>query len=155
MNKEKSLKVNEYMKWDKPETPETNTNELNNELFYNCSECSSIIEIISINEENNTIEFKCLNKNKNHSDNNTMTIKDYLTKMKKYNNSEINKDVCEIHNNKYVSFCFDCNCHLCKDCLKARNHLGHMKNNIIEIEPMKEEINIINEILIDYEDKIS
>ena len=29
-----------------------------------------------------------------------------------------------------------------------------MKNNIIEIEPMKEEINIIKEILIYYEDKI-
>ena len=53
MNEEKSLKVNKYMIWNKPETPETpetNTNELNNELFYNCSECSSIIEIISINE---------------------------------------------------------------------------------------------------------
>ena len=154
MSKEKVLKVNEYSKWNQPETPETNINELNNELFYNCSECSSMIEIISINEENNTIEFKCLNKNKTHPDNNIMTIKEYLTKMKKYNNSKLNNDVCEIHNNKYVNFCFDCNCHLCKDCLKTRNHLFHMKNNIIEIEPMKEEINIINEILIYYEDKI-
>ena len=42
------------------------TPELNDELYYNCSECSSLIEIISINEDNNTIEFNCLNKEKNH-----------------------------------------------------------------------------------------
>ena len=31
-------------------------------LYYNCSECSSLIEIISINDDNNIIEFKCLNR---------------------------------------------------------------------------------------------
>ena len=29
MSKEKVLKVNEYSKWNQPETPETNINELN------------------------------------------------------------------------------------------------------------------------------
>ena len=38
------------------------TPELNGELYYSCSECSSLIEIISINEEKNTIEFNCLNQ---------------------------------------------------------------------------------------------
>ena len=31
------------------------------EIYYNCTECSSSIEIISINEEESTIEFKCPN----------------------------------------------------------------------------------------------
>ena len=45
--------------------------------FYNCSECSSLIEILSINEENNTIEFKCLNKGINIE----LSIEDYLKNM--------------------------------------------------------------------------
>ena len=136
------------------ETPETIEPEVNNEIHYNCSECSSLIEIISINEENNTIEFNCLNKNNNHPKKNIIPIKEYLEKMKKYNNNKLNKDICEIHNINYICYCFDCNCHLCKECLKTRNHLNHSKNNIIEIEPMKEELNIIKEVIQDYNKKI-
>ena len=77
-----------------------------------------------------------------------MTIKEYLEKYKKYNNKKINNDKCEIHNNnKYISYCFDCNNHLCKDCLKNRKHIHHNKNNIIEVEPIKEELDIIKEII--------
>ena len=153
MTEEKKEKNNnDYLLGEtlEPMTPELN----NNEIFYNCSECSSLIEILSINENNNTIEFNCLNKNFNHNKKITMPIKEYLEKMKKYNNNKLNKDECEIHNIKYVSYCFDCNCHLCKECLKTRNHLNHIKNNIIEIEPMKEELNIINEVILDYKNKI-
>ena len=143
---------------EKGETQEIQeTMELNsiNKIFYNCSECSSLIEILSINENNNTIEFNCLNKNNNHNKKLAMPIKEYLEKMKKFNNNnKLNNDECEIHNIKYVSYCFDCNCHLCKECLKTRNHLNHIKNNIIEIEPMKEELNIINEVILDYKNKI-
>ena len=132
------------------------TMELNsiNKIFYNCSECSSLIEILSINENNNTIEFNCLNKNNNHNKKLTMPIKEYLEKMKKFNNNKLNKDECEIHKAKYLCYCFDCNCHLCKECLKEGNHLNHVKNNIIEIEPSKEELNIIEEIIKEYEIKI-
>ena len=153
MSKIKSAKINnEYLIGEtlEPMTPET----YNDEILYNCSECSSMIEIISINEDNNTIEFNCLNKNNNHPKKNAMPIKEYLEKMKKYNNNKLNKDECEIHEKKYVSYCFDCNCHLCKECLKTRNHLNHRKNNIIEIEPMKEELNIIKEVILDYKNKI-
>ena len=137
------------------ETPETIEPEINNEIHYNCSECSSLIEIISINEENNTIEFNCLNKNNNHNKKLTMPIKEYLEKMKKYSsNNNLNKDICETHNINYIYYCFDCNCHICKECLKTRNHLNHSKNNIIEIEPMKEELNIIEEVIQDYNKKI-
>ena len=33
------------------------------EIHYNCDECSSPIEIISIKENENTIEFKCAKNN--------------------------------------------------------------------------------------------
>ena len=80
----------------------------NSEIYYNCSECSSLIEIISINENNNIIEFKCLNKDSNHPKNIIMPLKEYLEKMKKFNNRKINCEECEIHNknNKYVSYFF-------------------------------------------------
>ena len=142
---------------EKGETQEIQeTMELNsiNKIFYNCSECSSLIEILSINENNNIIEFNCLNKNFNHNKKLTMPIKEYLEKMKKFNKNKLNKDECEIHKAKYLCYCFDCNCHLCKECLKEGNHLNHVKNNIIEIEPSKEELNIMEEIIKEYEIKI-
>ena len=126
-----------------------------NEISYNCSECSSLIEILLINEDNNIIKFKCLNKIKNHNIK-VMPINEYLKKMKKFNNSLVNKDKCEMHTNKrYITYCLDCNCHLCKDCLKTRTHINHNKNNIIaEIQPTKEELNIMKEIIKDYDIKL-
>ncbi len=96
---------------------------LNNEIYYNCSECSSSIEIISINEQNNVIEFNCLSKENKHPKKISIPLKEYFEKMKKFNRRELNNDECEIHKDKYISFCFDCNCHLCKKCLKSRVHL--------------------------------
>ena len=88
--------------------------ELNN-CLYNCSECSSNIEILSLDE--NSIKFKC---NNNH--NIILEIKEYLNKMKHYNNIKTNCDKCDKHKNEYLSYCFDCHIHLCKDCLKTREH---------------------------------
>ena len=136
------------------DAPPPLTPELNDQIYYNCSECSSIIEIISIDEENNMIEFNCLNEENNHNKNITMPLKEYLEKMKKYNKSKINNDECEIHKSNYISYCFNCNYHLCKECLKTRVHLNHIKNNIIEIKPMDEELNIIKEVIKDYGIKI-
>ena len=135
-------------------SPPAITPELNEEIYYNCSECSSLIEITSIDEEKNFIEFNCLNKEKNHDKNITIPLKQYLEKMKKYNKSKLNNDECEKHKSKYESYCFNCNCHLCKECLKTRIHLNHIKNNIIEIKPMNEELNIIKEVINDYKNKI-
>ena len=60
------------------------TPELNDELYYNCSECSSLIEIISIDEENNFIEFNCLSKENNHNKNkNIIMIKKNNLKIEK------------------------------------------------------------------------
>ena len=34
-----------------------------NNIYYNCTECSSSIEILSINEKESIIEFICINNN--------------------------------------------------------------------------------------------
>ena len=92
-------------------------------ILYNCTECSSIIEIISLNEEENIIEFKCLNKHYLK-----MNIKEYINKMKKYNDIKLNDKKCNKHNNEeYFSYCFDCNIHLCKECMKSKEHNYHYK----------------------------
>ena len=130
--------------------------EVKNDIFYNCTECSSLIEILSIDENKNIIEFKCLNKDCHLKK--TMTIKEYFEKMEKNKKININGDTCREHisckNNKYVSYCFDCNCHLCEECLKTRSHICHNKNNIIEIKPIKEELNIIEEVIKYFKNKI-
>ena len=111
------------------------------DICYNCTECSSMIEILSINKDD--IHFKCI-KNKHE---NIMTISEYLEKMKKYNDKNINIDKCINHNNNYESYCFECNSHLCKVCLKSREHIRHYKNYIMEINPTEEELDIIKKMI--------
>jgi hypothetical protein len=36
---------------------------------------------------------------------------------------------------------------LTRDCLKAGIHLKHIKNNIIEVKPLEEELDIIKEVI--------
>ena len=116
-----------------------------NEINYNCTECPSSIEIISIDEKESNIEFKCINNNHTRK----MLINEYFDKMKEYNDKNINNDKCKIHyNNKYECYCLDCKIHLCKECLKLRNHVNHKKNSIIEILPNKKELNIIKNKII-------
>ena len=107
--------------------------ELNN-CLYNCSKCSSNIEILSLDENN--IKFICNNKH-----NIEIKIDEYLKNMKQYNNVKLNDDKCAKHKKEYLSYCFDCNCHLCKDCLKTKEHSYHYKINIIEILPENEILN--------------
>ena len=117
------------------------TYEEKDNIYYNCTECSSMIEILEINKE--IIKFKCINNKHEIS----MGINEYLEKMKKYNDIKINNDKCNIHNNKYISYCFDCKNHLCNECLKNREHINHYKNYIIEINPNKEEIDKIKKMI--------
>ena len=56
-----------------------------NEPLYNCSECSSFIEIININ--NKDVEFKCYNKKEVHKK--IIPLDEYINKMKNHN---IDKD---------------------------------------------------------------
>ena len=122
-----------------------------NEIYYNCSECSSSVEILSINEKESNIEFKCINNNHKIK----MLIKDYLDKMKKFNNKDLNNDVCKIHNKKYEYYCIDCYEHLCKECLKLKKHINHNKNIILEVQPNEQQLNIINNMIKYYEDNIA
>ena len=124
-------------------------NKVLKEIYYNCTECNALIEILSIDEKENTIEFLCSNQHKK-----LMPIKEFLDKMMDNDNVDINKDICQIHKNQYMSFCFDCKKHLCKDCLKTRDHIYHNKNNIIEIQPIKTELEIIKKIVKYYDDKL-
>lgn len=132
-----------------PPTPHFQGELLKN-INITCTECPSDIEILSVNEEQHEIKFRCLN-NKSHGIKN-MNINEYFEKIKKFKNSNIDeyKEKCKIHfsskNNIYISYCLDCNIHLCQECLRKRNHFNHNKNNIIEIQPTEEELNIIDEV---------
>ena len=125
--------------------PPTPYSDIKENLGYNCIEYSSLIEILSIDEQNNTIEFKCINKHNNIKS----TIKEYLEKMKRYNDITNLNDNCEVHNNqkneysKFVNFCFDCKSHLCKECLKTKKHKNHNKSYIFELQPNEEDLNKI------------
>ena len=117
--------------------------------------CSSLIEIISLLQDNSFIKFKCLNKDNSHEQ--SLSIKDYLIKMKSHHNKQLNDDICKVHTNnneRYVCYCFNCKNHLCRECLKSRTHLNHNKNNIIEIQPIQEELNIMKEIINDYKARV-
>ena len=136
-----------------PATPYLEEENKINDYFPICPECSSSIEILSINEENNVIEFNCIENNKTY----IMSIKEYLEKIKEYKEKNIDelKDKCKIHFSNYISYCCDCNCHLCSQCLQTRTHINHRKNNIIEIKPIEEELNIIKEVIKDYKMKLN
>ena len=118
-------------------------------IGYNCSECSSLIEILSIKEDN--LEFKCVN-NENHC--NTLKINNYLEKMKQYIDKKNLNDKCEKHSKEYRVYCFDCKCHLCKECLKLKIHKTHNKVILEEEQPNEEELNIIKNKIEYYKDKI-
>ena len=129
-----------------PETEEGN-------LIAVCPNCSSAIEILSINNVNNSIEYNCLKEKKNFS----MKIKEYLDKLKekKENNKDEIKDKCKIHKNKeYISYCLNCNVNLCKECLKKGIHINHKKIINIEVKPTEEELHLIEDIIEYYQKKI-
>ena len=103
--------------------------ELSN-IYFSCTECSSPIELISYNEDKSTMEFKCLTEERHGKI--KVGIKEYFEKIikNKYQNEDEFKDNCKIHNsNNFSSFCFDCNQHLCKVCLKGRTHIKSNNRN--------------------------
>jgi len=134
------------------------TEELKNNNFTICPNCGSSIEILSINE--NKIEYRCLNEKMKHTKDTkfTKTIEEYLSNMTKNKDNKFDeiKDKCHIKNhnlNNYVSYCLDCKCHLCNECLKSKEHINHRKSNVIEIQPIEEEIKLIKQVLDDLRKK--
>ena len=133
------------------------TEELKNNVII-CPDCGSSIEILSITE--NKIEYRCLNEKKKHTEETkfTKTIEEYLEKIKENKDNIFDeiKDKCHIENhnlNNYVSYCLDCRCHLCVECLKTRKHINHRKSNMIEILPREDEIKLIKEVINDYKNE--
>ena len=130
------------------EEPEPETKE----PFYKCSkeQCSSPIEIIFLDKEN--IEFKCFNKKNPHKI--KMKIEEYINEMKRhFCNDNNEKCLFNNHYKKNKSYCLDCNKHLCKICLESREHISHHKIDIKEVLPTKEEIELIDNIIKDIQDK--
>ena len=123
--------------------------------FLICPECFSSLEIISIDEDNNFLEFKC---SKNNHENNKISITQFLKRTKKNDNLNylnIFKDQCEIHkNNNYTCYCFVCKNHLCDECLQSGIHINHTKNNLIEIKPREQELKIISEFISEHKIKL-
>ena len=101
---------------------------------YTCTECSTQIEILDIDEENNKLSFKCFNHGKKD-----ITIKEYFEKMIKntflYKKcSSCNKQQKEINNKVNFKYCFWCKLLLCDECSVKhdKNHL-FIDNNKLNI----------------------
>ena len=133
---------------------EGNNEQILNDINYCCTKCLSLIKILSIKENKNIIEFECSNENNNHKV--SITIEDYLkNRLKIKNNLYGNEvDLCKEHKEINKAYCFDCYKHLCEKCLCEGNHIDHSKINIIEIQPIQEELKIMEKIIDYYDDKI-
>ena len=114
---------------------------------YNCTECTSLIEIISLNDQLNEIEFRCLN----NSHRIKKGLNDYLNIMKSYKFPASFKNKCEYAGHKgshFEYYCLNCDKHLCKACLESKEHLYHIKFNIItEISLTKKEEDLIQKFI--------
>lgn len=97
---------------------------------YICSECSSNIQILNVNEILNTITFECRNENMNNNHGKiTIPISEYLEKMK--NNifllnkcslcNKIQNDFYGIENDSF-KYCFECNQVFCQVCINSHNY---------------------------------
>ena len=121
-------------------------------IGYNCTECSSLIEIISLNNIENKLEFNYINNDKH---NNKININTYLEKMEKYKDKKNLIDKCEKHENKeYQDFCFDCKSHICHGCLVSKIHKAHNKISFAEDLPSDDDINKIKHKIKLYYNKI-
>ena len=174
------------------------TNELKENQSYSCTDCSSVIEILELDDANNTLFFKCpLHGQKE------MAIKDYLNNMKKNtflysicssckknqnevnnneifnyciqcklvlcNNCKVNHDQkhniiknnqiltnCLLHPQNYnLSYCLDCNCHICKECIEHRKHMRHNIRAIKDNQPSNEELENLLNLINKYKDQIN
>ena len=110
---------------------------------YSCPYCTNLPEILSYNEGNGMIKFKC----KKHGEN-SLDIQEYLENMQKYAPiSELNsKNKCSQHKNEpYIYYCLTCEESLCQKCIKdfQKQHENHIKYNIESLRPNNNEILLI------------
>ena len=110
---------------------------------YCCPYCTNLPEILSYNEGNGTIKFKC----KKHGEK-SLDIQEYLDNMQKYVSvSELtSKNKCSKHKNEqYIIYCFTCGESLCQKCIKEfdKQHEKHIKYNIESLRPNNNEILLV------------
>ena len=85
---------------------------------YSCTQCSSQIEIISLNETEGKITFRCLSNNENNHGIITLSIKDYLDQMEKNTYASSKCSICNLkqnssNENKIFKYCINCKKVLC------------------------------------------
>ena len=109
----------------------------------------SICNIKQKDDPNKSIFNCCICDIKNNKNGiilcNTCWQKDINHQTHKYikNNERLKK--CLIHPMELnKEYCWTCKTHICIECLKSREHLGHRKNTIDELIPSEEEINKVN-----------
>ena len=109
-----------------------------NSTFSYCIKCDEIICLDCITKHLET------NK-KNHPNLN----KDYIIK----NNEKSIK--CPLHpKENNLTFCFDCDTHICKECMKSKKHVMHSKSCLLEVLVTDGIKNILNGIIDIYKERI-
>ena len=125
--------------------------QIDKDLFYNCIDCPSLIEIQKLSEKNNSIKFICINTNEEK----TIDIEEYLENMQKYKNNNYIQDKCDKHEyEQYRYYCMDCKCNLCDKCMKVKIHKKHKKEIIYDLQPDDEDLKIIEDRIEEYDNKI-
>ena len=125
-NHESQISINDYI----------NDTLKHNFYFSVCNICKK-----NIQKENNNIFKYCYNCNK------IICIECTLIHDKSHkliNLNDYNNKCVEHFNQKYTSFCYNCDKNICNECKKTKIHKDHKKNDFIEIEPTKNDIEQIN-----------
>ena len=130
---------------EEPATPMFNDSLMfGNKNCYNCTKCSSSVEILSINEKENLLTFKCLNPiEKDNHNIQTISIAEYINTMKKYTFSCSECSICKKLQNQskdipIFSYCIKCDKIICNDCISEhlklyeKNHPNMSKEYIIK-----------------------
>ena len=132
--------------WIKNEEAEIHSpnhcSKLGTEYSYFCPFCPFPIEILKIDDKENTLIFKCLNT-KEKEEEKTIQINEYLDLIKKYayldsKCSLCNKKQNEIKNEPIFSYCIKCDAIICSDCINKhlkineKNHYGLNTEYIIK-----------------------
>ena len=114
------------------------TEESFKDKHYICQNCKTFPLIKIINEK--TISLLC--ENKNHKEEIELNL--YIERIKNNKIKDINNyQNCEIHNQKLIRVCINCNTNLCSKC----NHESNENHIIKTFEELKEQTNYIQSIL--------
>ena len=114
-------------------------NEFQDKQFLYCIICDSVF---CPDCKKNHLE----SNKKNHPDSNSESI---------IKNNRKNVRCLLHHKEKNIGFCFDCNTHICKECLRSRKHMMHRKNDLLLEEDVTDKIeNVLINIIKIYEEKI-